>query len=188
VVTAREKLRVGVLVFIIACACGVGLYLWPGLRQGVRGAESPIRPEQRSDADVSIGQMRLVEMNGDRKEWEVEAASADMYGERGVTFLKDVFITFYPEEPEPINVEGDRATFFNATRDFLIEGNVVMSPIEGYTAYTETVRWVAGEQVITTEDEVRAVRPGSELHGKGMRAHARTRRLEISQSVEAHFR
>ena len=183
----RGKLRVGILVFIVICACGIGLYLWPGQQQGLGGEQPLIHTEQPGGADVSIRQMHLVEMNEDRKEWELEAATADVYNDKGVTFLKDVLITFYPEEPEPIGVKGERATFFNATRDLRIEGSVVVSPIDGYTAYADSVRWVAAEQVITTEDEVRAIRPGSELCGKGMRADARKRQLQIHQSVEAHL-
>lgn len=185
--SSRTALRFGVLLFIGVCAFGLAVYLWPTSQHGPRGAESPVVTERPGYADVSIGGMRLVEMDADRKEWELEAVSADAYEGRGVTYLKEVHIVFYPDEPEPIDVRGERATFFTTTRDFQIEGNVVVTPIEGYTAYTDSVRWVADEQVITTDDEVRAVKPGSELRGKGMRADARTRRLEIFQSVEAHF-
>ena len=184
---AREKLRVAVLAFIIACSCAIAFYLWPGIWRGATGAEGPIRSEQPGEADVNIGKMRLIEMNGDRKEWEVEATSASMYGERGLALLADVVITFYPEQPEPITVRGDHGTFYNETRDFLIEGNVVVTPIEGYTAYTRSVQWLAATQLIATDDQVRAVKPGSELHGRGMRAHAQTRRLQILHSVEARF-
>ena len=78
----------------------------------------------KGGADLSLGKIRQTATREGKKEWSLEAGSADYIENEKKAVLKKVFITYYLEDNREVYLDADQAILNTATNDIEFSGNV----------------------------------------------------------------
>jgi len=136
-------------------------------------------------SDLKLQKVHVIEKKRDRKEWELEADSTEMFNKENITILKNVRLKFFPENREEITVVGKKGKFNNNTKNMEIYGNVVVSSNDGYSLKTNSLRFTSSTKVVETDDPVEISKDGLSIIGKGLFSQLDKQKLEIKRDVKA---
>jgi LPS export ABC transporter protein LptC len=134
--------------------------------------------------------VHLVETGLGKKEWELDAANAQGFKDKGTWKLQGVHVKFFGSNDSTYNVTGDYGTIETETKDMEITGNVVTTTSEGYVVKTSSVNYQAKKRSLTTTAHVDIVGPKNrdgqfQLSGTGLDANLDTNVMFLKQSVRA---
>ncbi|MFV2081619.1 MAG: LPS export ABC transporter periplasmic protein LptC [bacterium] len=101
---------------------------------------------------VLISGFTLVQ-EGDAGTWEIAAAEAVYDGETEIV-LKQVAARLSGEGKNLITVDGDKGRFFTGKKVLVLEGNVSIQTLSGYSFTAPTLEWNSNESRITVRGGV----------------------------------
>ncbi len=154
-----------IITFMVLVLSAVGGYLLMG-RQDDEG--DPITTvEAKTDADLSLEEIHYVETKGERTEWELWAKSAQYFLDDDYTHLRDLTVTFYPEEGRTVTLRGENGSM-KGKKEIKVWGNVVVNSSDGYRVLTDSLRYDEDRRQISTSDPV--IIEGKRLRVKGVGA------------------
>lgn len=145
-------------------------------------------PSIISKADLTIQTIHLVENQGGRTEWELNARTSEFFRKEKITVLKDVKVKFYPVGHPVVHVSGREGRLKTDTKDMTINGDVVIQSEAGYTLKTQKLRYDAGKRRVYTELPVELRREGIVIEGVGFSASIDGKTLAVHHDVKAIFR
>jgi LPS export ABC transporter protein LptC len=151
-----------------------------------RGTQSAPREPVSTKADYRIKEVSLQEEMKDGVRWQLQADQAETFEQAGKTILRKVRIQI--QEPERNwSVTGDEGEMIQATKDVVLNGNVVLVSSEGMRLETTRLRWDADSRRAWTDEPVILYQKGTMVKGTGLDARVGERSTEIKGRVQATF-
>jgi LPS export ABC transporter protein LptC len=116
-----------------------------------------------------------------KKAWEMEGKTADIMSD--VINFSDVNADSYGEETK-VNLKADDGVFYKKSNDILLERNVVIVTDEGTKLTTDSLKWEAKKELISTEDHVFIERKDMDIEGTGASAKPDLKLAQLNKDVE----
>jgi len=128
--------------------------------------------------------VNLVESSGQRKVWSLTSTEATYSMESKILKLKDVEAFFYKDKAPFYKIVGKEGQYEESTRALNIEGNVVVTSLDGYTMRTDAMQYSFQSKIATTESPVQIEGEGLTLSGTGMEAYVTAERVLLKKDVK----
>ena len=132
-----KKLKIFLLA-VILLAVGMIVSVFIGYRQ-VSNAPELLLSSIKEGANLSLGKIRQTATRDGKKEWSLEADSANYMEAENKVDLKNLSVIYYLEDNREVYLEADRGILQTDTNDIEFSGNVVIRN-EPYQMKTEHLR------------------------------------------------
>jgi LPS export ABC transporter protein LptC len=138
--------------------------------------------------------VHVVETRNENKEWEMWANRAVGFKTQGDLAVNTVKASFFADNGVSFLVTGDKGAVETATKNMVVNGNVITTSSNGYVFRTETVEYNSLERSLRSQTPVSVKGPrdnfGSNLaiEGKTMNANLAEGQVTISNDVKARKR
>lgn len=154
-----------ILLIAAVFAVGISLYINSKLNKGLGNAIT-----KSLKADIKIEKARYVETRDGRKEWELEADSAQYFKDDAVTVFENVKVVFYSTSGISYVLKGDRGRLKNDSKNMEISGHVEVASADGYKLVTDSLIYKDDVKQISTKDKVSFTGHGIDIQGTGLLA------------------
>ncbi len=113
-------------------------------------------------ANLSLGKIRQTATRDGKKEWSLEADSANYMEAENKVDLKNLLVTYFLKDNREVYLEADRGILQTVTNDIEFSGNVVVRNDE-YRMKTEHLNYQHEQRFIFCNESVRIWGEGAEL-------------------------
>jgi LPS export ABC transporter protein LptC/lipopolysaccharide transport protein LptA len=151
----------------------------------------PVEPEEKSNTvEQKMQGFHLVENAEHEKGWELFGNEAVGRAD-GRWILKTMKVTFFSHNQPSYTVTGDVGEIDGKTKDMIIRGNATTTSANGYTFKTDTAKYTAKDQLITSSDTVYMTGPndnngpGFQLTGEKLLVDMAKNKMSILDKIVA---
>lgn len=180
-----KKLLRNILVFI-SLTLAVLIILF-----AIKNKDKFLRPTSikitKTGIDVSIDSLHLIEEEGGKRQWELNASKAEVINSKGITLLKDIQMVFFQKNRENLSLSADTGIIQNDTKNIELSGNIKVSSKQGYRLNTNNLKWTSEHRIIQTDDEIKISGKNLTITGKGMTINIDAEIVEIWSGVKAIY-
>ena len=155
-----KKLSIFLLI-VILLAVGMIVSVFIGYRQ-VSNAPELLLSSIKEGANLSLGKIRQTATRDGKKEWSLEADSANYMEAENKVDLKNLSVIYFLKDNREVYLEADRGILQTETNDIEFSGNVVIRN-EGYQMKTEHLNYEHGQRIIICDQSIRIWGQGAEL-------------------------
>jgi len=145
-------------------------------------------PLPKTTSDLMLQKARMVEMEGDKKKWELEADVAEYFTDKKFSLFKEVKVIFYDKEGNEIILTGKEGKVFTETKDIEIKKDVQIINNEGNKLNTESLFYNSKTKIANTSDPVKFEGNEFILTGNGARLDVETGKIAILNNVNSTFK
>ena len=175
------KLKIFLLVTICITLGGV-IWIYIGYQQDSTVAEpTPESPEP--DATLSIGKISHTATRKGKKEWSLEAASANYIGKTSQMVLDDLKVTFFLDDESEITLTADEGILNTDSNDIEVSGNVVVIDRE-YRLVTQNLNYTHNRRMLYSTAPVTISGPEAHLTADKISFDLNTKKVTLEGSVE----
>jgi lipopolysaccharide export system protein LptC len=118
--------------------------------------------------NIVLGEVRHTAVREGRKEWVLEAASAQYSESTKEAVFDEVKVTFFLDNGEQIHLQGQKGTINTASNDMQVAGNVRIEK-DDRVFLTEKIDYNHTNRYLTSPSEVRITGPRFDLRADTMR-------------------
>lgn len=118
--------------------------------------------------NIVLGEVRHTAVREGRKEWVLEAASAQYSESTKEAVFDEVKVTFFLDNGEQIHLQGQKGTINTASNDMQVAGNVRIEK-DDRVFLTEKIDYNHNNRYLTSPSEVRITGPRFDLRADTMR-------------------
>jgi lipopolysaccharide export system protein LptC len=136
--------------------------------------------------NIVLGEVRHTAVRDGRKEWILEASSAHYSENTREAVFNDVKVTFFIENGEAVNLEGEKGTIDTASNDMQVTGHVRVAKGD-YTLLTENIEYDHKTRHITSLSPVRIVSRSLELRADSMQVDLAQETAVFTGAVEGQI-
>ncbi len=163
-------MRIGrrhLLMTSVLLLAGITAYTMLGKREGFKEmAGEPRKGAMVTEKpDFRIEGINYVEIKEGRKEWELKAAVANYFKERGVAVFEDVTLNLYSREGRDFVIKGERGLYDISKRDIELKGAVRVRTNDGYSMDTDAIIYSEKERKIASAGKISF--SGRDVKGEG---------------------
>ncbi len=133
--------------------------------------------------NIVLGEVRHTAVREGRKEWVLEASSAQYSESSKEAVFNDVKVTFFLENGDRIHLEGQKGTINTASNDMQVAGNVRIDK-DDQTLLTEKIDYNHETRYITSPSEVLITGRNFDLRADTMRVDLATETAFFTGAVE----
>ncbi len=133
--------------------------------------------------NIVLGEVRHTAVRDGRKEWVLEASSAQYSESSREAVFNDVKVTFFLENGDRIHLEGQKGTINTASNDMQVAGNVRIDK-DDQTLLTEMIDYNHETRHITSPSEVLITGRNFDLRADTMRVDLATETAFFTGAVE----
>jgi LPS export ABC transporter protein LptC len=175
------KLKIFLLATIFITLGGViGIYIV--FQRDSKVTESIVEPAE-PDATLSIGKIHHTATRKGKKEWSLEAGSANYIGKTSQMVLKDLTVTFFLDDTSEITLTADKGILNTNSNDIEVSGNVVVINKE-YKLLTERLNYANDKRVLYSTAPVTISGPAAHLAADMISFDLNTKKVTLEGSVE----
>jgi LPS export ABC transporter protein LptC len=138
----KIKLFLFSIIFLVSVTV-VAVFI--GYRQ-ISGSRERIVAVIQDKSDISISRVHHIATRKGKKEWSLDARSAQMIGSTKEVILEDVSIIFFLENESEVHLTADHGRLNYSSNDIKLEGNVFVQRGD-YTLKTETLHYNHSQRV-----------------------------------------
>ncbi len=182
--TYQKKLKV-FLISLIFLTFGVIIIAFLQYRHILEKNDPPVSIEQ-SQANISIGKAHQTATRNGRKEWSLEAASADYMNENNQAIFKDLSVTFYLKNETKVYITANQGILKTDSNDMEIYGNVVVKN-EDYKLICENLHYKHDNRIIFSKVPVNITGNSFELVADSMSLNLNTNKAFFEGKVKGIF-
>lgn len=157
--------------------------------QPTRGADGACIPPhfdtQNNTVGTQVTELHLVQFDGDRTQWTLEAPSAHNEGEQHV-LIQEPDLTIYKKDGQRASVTALEGFVDNHSQAMVFTGNVVAQNGTQRLS-TEVLRFDPKEQILHTDQEFLLVNEGMHLEGIGLTLYQETKKLVVQNRVKVRY-
>jgi LPS export ABC transporter protein LptC len=135
-----------VLIALILIVAGILVSVFVDYRKVLDKVDTSFLPEN-TGATLSLKRLRQTATRDGIKEWSLDARSAQFVDGKKQAILKDLAVTFYPREGQPVFVTADEGVLKIDSNDIEASGNVVVKR-EGYRLDTDRIQYEHSRRMI----------------------------------------
>jgi LPS export ABC transporter protein LptC len=142
--------------------------------------------ENKDIPDEIVSDFVTAETDSGRVAWTLTAPEAYRFNSRNMFLMDDPRIEFYDEFGNlQTTLTSDKGEYFEASRDMLAYGNVIVVSAEGAVLETDSLRYVNADDQIVSDSHVKITRGRNVTTGIGLRCDHNLNSVEILKDVEA---
>jgi len=175
-----KKLSI-ILLIVILLVIGTIVAVFIGYHR-VAGAPEMLLSSIQDGADLSLGKIRQTSTRDGRKEWSLEAGSADYIEDEKKAVLKKIFITYFLKDNREVYLEADQGILHTATNDIEFSGNVVIKN-ENYRLETESLNYEQSRRLIFSNDPVHISGADAEVTANSLKYDLNSNRIVLNGNV-----
>ena len=138
------------------------------------------------DAQMSMDRVHQTATKNGRKEWDLDARSAQFNHEKKQALLKDLAVVFFMENGKQVRVTAKQGILKTDTNDIEASGNVVVN-YEEYRLNSERVRYQHQKGIVSTLAPVQISGKTSQLTADTMIFEMKTNRALLKGNVKGTF-
>lgn len=177
-----KKLSV-LLLTVILLAVGLIVSVFIGYRQ-VSNAPEMLLTSIKEGANLSLGKIRQTATRDGKKEWSLEADSANyMEAEKKVN-LKNLSVIYFLDDNREVYLEADRGILQTDTNDIEFSGNVVIRN-DAYQMKTEHLNYKHNERKIICDQPIRIWGQNAELTASSAKYELNADKIDLQGNVVA---
>lgn len=171
-----------ILVVIIFCSLGaITVISW---RTVGPPAQKTVPPEKPSNpADLMLDRLRYTETKEGVKEWELEAASALYFKDKGTVVFEKVKATFFGKNQGIYVLVGEKGKFNPQTKAIEVFDGVKLDSSDGYHMRTQSLKYEAEKRELSTPDPIEMSGPQLRVEGTGLIVELDRQRLKVLRHV-----
>jgi len=171
------------LLTVILLAVGMIVSVFIGYRQ-VSNAPELLLSSIKEGANLSLGKIRQTATRDGKKEWSLEADSANYMEAENKVDLKNLSIIYFLENNREVYLEADRGILQTDTNDIEFSGNVVISN-EPYQMKTEHLNYEHNRRIIVCDRSIRIWGQGTELTAESAKYDLNADKIILKGNVVA---
>jgi LPS export ABC transporter protein LptC len=177
-----KKLSIFLLI-VILLAVGMVVSVFIGYRQ-VSNAPELLLTSIKEGANLSLGKIRQTATRDGKKEWSLEADSANYMEAENKVDLNNLSIIYFLEDNREVYLEADRGILQTDTNDIEFSGNVVIKN-EAYQMKTEHLNYKHGRRIIICNQSIRIWGQGAELTAESAKYDLNADKIVLKGNVVA---
>lgn len=182
--TYHKKLKF-FLISLIFLTFGVILMFFLQYRYVLEKNDTPISIGQ-SKANISIGKAHQTATRNGRKEWSLDAASADYMAKNSQAIFKDLSVTFYLKDETKVFITANQGILRTDSNDMEIYGNVVVRN-KDYKLRCENLYYKHDKRIIFSKVPVNITGNSFELVADSMLLNLNNNRALFEGKVKGTF-
>ncbi len=136
--------------------------------------------------NIVLGKVRHTAVREGKKEWTLEASSAQYSENTREAVFKDVKVTFYIDNGGRVYLEGEQGKINTASNDMQVSGSVRVENDDN-TFLTETIEYAHKTRLITSQTPVRIVGRNFDLRANSMQVDLGSEKAIFAGDVEGHI-
>ena len=175
-----KKLSI-ILLVVILLVIGTIVAVFIGYHR-VAGAPEMLLSSIQDGADLSLGKIRQTSTRDGRKEWSLEAGSADYVENEEKAVFKKIFITYFLKDNRQVYLEADQGILHTDTNDIEFSGNVVIKN-ENYRLETESLNYDHTRRLIFNNDPVHISGADAEISANSLKYDLNSNRIVLNGNV-----
>ena len=175
------KLKISLLATIFI-TLGVVIWIYIGEQQDSTVSE-PVPESTEPDATLTIDKIHHTATRQGKKEWSLEAASANYIGKTSQMVLDDLEITFFLDDASEITLTADKGILNTESNDIEVSGNVVVISRE-YRLLTKNLNYAHEKRVLYSTAPVTISGPEAHLAADRISFDLNTKKVTLEGSVE----
>jgi LPS export ABC transporter protein LptC len=149
------------LLAVILLTVGMIVSVFIGYRQ-VSNAPELLFTSIKEGANLSLGKIRQTSTRDGKKEWSLEADSANYMEAEKKVELKNLSVIYFLEDNREVYLKADQGILQTDTNDIEFSGNVVIRN-EEYQMKTEHLNYEDDRRIIICDESIRILGQGGEL-------------------------
>lgn len=177
-----KKLSIFLLI-VILLAVGMIVSVFIGYRQ-VSNAPELLLSSIKEGANLSLGKIRQTATRDGKKEWSLEADSANYMEAENKVDLKNLSVIYFLEDNREVYLEADRGILQTDTNDIEFSGNVVIRN-EAYRMQTDHLNYEHGRRIIICDQSIRISGQGAELTAESAKYDLNADKIVLKGNVVA---
>ena len=182
--TYQKKLKFFLISFIFL-TFGVILIVFLQYRHVLEKNDAPVSIGQ-SKANISIGKAHQTATRNGRKEWSLDAASADYMDKNSQAIFKDLSVTFYLKDETKVYITANQGILKTDSNDMEIYGNVVVRN-KDYQLRCENLYYKHDKRIIFSKVPVNITGNSFELVADSMSLNLNTNKALFEGKVRGTF-
>jgi LPS export ABC transporter protein LptC len=171
------------LLIVILVSVGTVVSVFIGYRQ-VSNAPEMLITSIKEGANLSLGKIRQTATRDGKKEWSLEADSANYMEAENKVDLKNLSVVYFLEDNREIYLKADQGILQTDTNDIEFSGNVVIRN-EDYQMKTEHLNYEHGQRMIICDQSIRISGQGAELTAKSAKYDLNADKIVLKGNVVA---
>jgi LPS export ABC transporter protein LptC len=144
-------------------------------------------PSSAMTPDMRAQKILLIEQAEATTAWKIRADDAELYDTKHVAFVKNVQGQLLRRVTDPLHVTAARGRVDSKTGDMMVEGQVQLDYIAGYTIETDLLYWHAASQVLSTDAAVNIHDTSVYIVGTGLYSNIDDASFVLQSDVRASF-
>ena len=177
-----RKLSIFLLIVILS-AVGMIVSVFIGYRQ-VATAPELLITSIKEGANLSLGKIRQTATRDGRKEWSLEADSANYREADNKVDLKNLSVIYFLEDNREVYLKADQGILITDTNDIEFSGNVVIRN-EAYQMKTEHLNYKHGRRIIICDQSIRIWGEDGELTAASAKYDLNADKISLKGNVVA---
>jgi lipopolysaccharide export system protein LptC len=182
--TYQRKLKFFLISFIFL-TFGVVLIVFLQYRHVLEKNDVPVSIGQ-SKANISIGKAHQTATRNGRKEWSLDAASADYMDNNSQAIFKDLSVTFYLKDETMVYITANQGILKTDSNDMEIYGNVIAKNND-YQLRCENLYYNHDKRIIYSKVPVNITGNSFELIADSMSLNLNTNKALFEGKVKGIF-
>ena len=161
---------------------------------GVFLAERPrvvqsVTPQSEAEPpDMRVQNVRLIEQPEEGRDgWELLAHNAEFYDAKHLVVVHQMRAQLLSQAARPIRVAADHGHIDSTTGNIIIQGNIQLQYLEGYTIETDVLSWHAASRRLWTDAAVTIHSASVHIAGRGLHGNVDEQRFVLQGEVHAAF-
>jgi LPS export ABC transporter protein LptC len=180
----RKKLKF-ILISFIFLTFGVILVVFLQYRHVLEKNDIAVSIGQ-SKANISIGMAHQTATRDGRKEWSLDAASADYIDKKNQAIFKDLSVTFFLKDDTKVYVTANQGILKTDSNDMEIFGNVVIIN-KNYKLRCDNLYYNHDDRIIFSKAPVNITGDSFELVANSMSLNLNNHRALLEGKVKGIF-
>ena len=177
-----KKLSIFLLI-VILLSVGMVVSVFIGYRQ-VSNAPEMLLSSIKEGANLSLGKIRQTATRDGKKEWSLEADSANYMEAENKVDLKNLSVVYFLEDNREVYLTADQGILQTDTNDIEFSGNVVIRN-EEYRMKTEHLNYEHGLRIIICDQSIRISGQGAELTAESAKYDLTADKIVLEGNVVA---
>lgn len=173
------------LISLIFLTFGVILIVFLQYRHFLEKNAPPVSIGQ-SKANISIGKAHQTATRNGRKEWSLDAASADYVDKNSQAIFKDLSLTFFLKDETKVYITANQGILKTDSNDMEIYGNVVVRN-KDYKLKCENLYYNHDQRIIFSKVPVNITGNSFELVADSMSLNLNTNKALFEGKVKGTF-
>jgi lipopolysaccharide export system protein LptC len=172
-----------ILLAVILVTMGTITAVFIGYRR-VSSAPEQLLSSIKEGANLSLGKIRQTATRDGKKEWSLEAGSAQYMENEKKAVLKNLFITYFLKDNREVYLEAEEGILQTDTNDIEFSGNVVVRN-EDYQLKTRRLGYEHERRIIFSNDPVQISGESVELCASSLKYDLNNNKIILAGNVQA---